>query len=110
MKKCIYPLVIYANKAEQCYLGIFPDLDISCSGDTVEEAYLDALENLQHYLHVAEKLDAEIAAPSTFEESCVLNPKRIVLLSMVEVDIDSFELAENKDNYKLFLQQQIVEG
>ena len=87
---------------------------LSAMGNTciavVRKAYLDALENLQHYLHVAEKLDAEIAAPSTFEESCVLNPKRIVLLSMVEVDIDSFELAENKDNYKLFLQQQIVEG
>jgi len=110
MKKCIYPLVIYADKEEQMYLSLFPDLDLSASGDTIEEVYLDALENLQTYLQLAKKFDSDIPSASTFEEMATMNPKRVVLLAMVEVDLDNLVLTDSEQQYKNFLQKLIVEG
>ena len=40
MKNCVYPLVVYADKEENCYVGLFPDLDIVATGDTIEETYI----------------------------------------------------------------------
>lgn len=110
MKKCIYPLLIYTNKEEQCYIGLFPDLDISTYGATVEEAYLESLLSLETYLKCAAKFETEVPAPTSFEDSVKMNPKRVVLLSSVEINADNLVLTESDQEYKKFLQNMLVEG
>lgn len=110
MKKCIYPLVVYADKEDQSYLGLFPDIDVASSGNTIEETFLDAIDNLKSYLVLANKFEADIPSASTYEETTTLNPKRVVLLSMVEVDMDSLVLTPQEQQYKEMLKKMIVEG
>lgn len=109
MKKCVYPLVVYANKEDNCYYGIFPDLDIMAYGDTVEETFLQALDNLQMFLEFAHKMDSEISSPSTYEETSMMNPKRVVLLEGVEVDVDNLELTDSEQKYKNLMANLLID-
>lgn len=108
MKNCVYPLVVYADKEENCYVGLFPDLDLTASGDTIEETFLSSIENLKMFLDFASKMDSEISSPSTYVETVGLNPKRVVLLTMVEVDVDNLVLTNEEQNYKNFLSAMLV--
>lgn len=103
MKKCVYPLIVYADRTDNCYVGIFPDLDVVSSGATVEETYLSALDSLKVYLEFASKMDYELSNATTYEEAVIMNPKRIVLLGGVEIDVDKFELSQADQNYKNFV-------
>ena len=103
MKKCVYPLIVYADRNENCYVGIFPDLDITASGNTVEETFVSAVENLQMFLDFASKMESDISSPSTYEETVLMNPKRIVLLGGVEVNVDNLEITKEEQRYKNFL-------
>ena len=108
MKNCIYPLVIYADKEENCYVGLFPDLDITASGETIEETYLQSTENLKMFLQFAAKMDSDISSPSTYIETVGLNPKRVVLLTMVEINADNVVLSNEEQKYKNFLSTMFV--
>lgn len=108
MKNCVYPLVVYADKEENCYIGLFPDLDITASGDTIEETYLSSIENLKMFLDFAAKMESDISSPSTYIETVGLNPKRVVLLTMVEVDVDNLVLTNEEKSYKNFLSAMLV--
>ena len=109
MKRCTYPLVVYANKEENCYYGLFPDLDVMAYGDTVEETFLQALENLQMYLDFASKMESEISSPSTYEETSVMNPKRVVLLESVEVDAANLQLTDSEQKYKNLMAKLLID-
>ena len=108
MKNCIYPLVVFADNQENCYIGLFPDLDITATGDTIEETYSSAVENLKMFLEFASKMQSEISSPSTYIETVGLNPKRVVLLSMVEVDANNLVLTNEEQEYKNFLSTMLV--
>ena len=108
MKNCIYPLVIYADKEENCYVGLFPDLDITASGGTIEETYQLSTDNLKMFLEFASKMDSDISSPSTYVETVGLNPKRVVLLTMVQVNIGNIELSNEEKKYKNFLSTMLV--
>lgn len=108
MKNYVYPLVVYADKEEDCYIAIFPDLDITASGYTVEQAYLSATENLQIFLEFASKMDSDVSAPSTYVETVGLNPKRVVLLAVVHVENDKLVLTDEEKDYKKFLSSMLV--
>ena len=108
MKNCIYPLVIYADKEENCYVGLFPDLDITASGDTIEETFLSAIENLQMFLDFATKMESDVSSPSTYIETVGLNPKRVVLLTMVTVQANNLVLTTDEQKYKNFLSTMLV--
>lgn len=107
MNKCIYPLVIYPDKEEQCYVGIFQDLDLIVSGLTVEEVYLAAEECLNKFLELSAKLENEYASASSFEEMVTLNPKRVVLLQDAEVQ-QNYVLTDADEKYKRFLSDMLV--
>lgn len=108
MKNCVYPLVVYADKEENCYVGLFPDLDITASGDTIEETFLSAIENLQMFLDFATKMESDISSPSTYIETVGLNPKRVVLLTMVTVQSNNLVLTTDEQKYKNFLSTMLV--
>ncbi len=109
MKNCVYPLVVYADKEENCYIGLIPDLDITALGDTIEETYLSAIENLQMFLNFANKMGSEVSAPSTYVETVGLNPKRVVLLTLVEIDMENMVLTDDEQEYKNFLTTMLVD-
>lgn len=108
MKKCVYPLVVYADHDEDCYVGLFPDLDITSSGLTVEETFLRAVDSLKVYLNFAIKMDYDISAPCTYEETVGLNPKRVILLTYVEVADDAVVLTPKEQSYKNVLSALLV--
>lgn len=109
MKKCIYPLVIYADKEENCYAGIIPDLDISASGDTVEETFASAVDNLKMFLEFAYKVDSNISLPSTYQEVVGIFPKRIILLANVEIENSNITLSTDEQAYKDFFNSILVD-
>ena len=108
MKNCIYPLVVYADKEENCYVGLLPDLDITSTGNTIEQTFEGAIENLKMFLEFAAKMESDISAPSTYIETVGLNPKRVVLLTMVEVDAENLVLTNDEQTYKNFLSAMLV--
>ena len=109
MKKCIYPLVVYADREEQCYIGIYQDLDLIVSGKTVEEVYVEAEETLQKFLELTTKFDSDLSAASSFEDAATLNPKRVVLLADAEVEADDLVMTNADEKYKHFLSEMLVE-
>ena len=110
MKKVyVYPLIVYADVENSSYYGLFPDLDLSMTGFTVEETYISAVKALKSYLEFASKMDAEISNPSTFEEVSVMNPRRVVLLSGVEVDADNLVLTQAEQDYKNIITNLLVD-
>lgn len=107
MKKCVYPLVVYADHEENNYLAMFPDLDLIARGDTVEQTYLSALENLEMFLDFAGKMESDVSGACTYEEAVSLNPKRVVLLAACEVS-DEFALTTYEQDYKNFIGKLLV--
>lgn len=108
MKKCVYPLIIYADKEENCYVGLFPDLDITACGNTVEETFVLATDSLKMFIEFASKMESDLSSPSTYVEAIGMNPKRVVLLSLVEVDVDNLQLTQSEEDYKQFLANMLI--
>ena len=107
MKKYVYPVILFEVGENENYTVLFPDLDIVASGETVEEAYLEAEEYLKTYLEFVEKMQTKISAPSTFEETEKLNPKRNVLLADAEVD-GNYQLTDDEVQYKNFIAKYLI--
>ena len=108
MKNFIYPLVLFADNSEGCYIGLFPDLDISVYGSTVEETYLQAESSLNAYLQFAIKMDSDVSSASTYQETVGINPKRIVLLNSCQIEGESNNLSGEEENYKNFILKMLV--
>lgn len=106
MKKYVYPVILFADAENKNYTVLFPDLDIVASGDTVEEAYLEAEAYLESYLEFASKMKTQIAHPSTYLETEKMNPKRIVLLTDAQV-ADNLVLTEEEEAYKNFVEKYL---
>lgn len=106
MKKYLYPVILFTDAENKSYTVLFPDLDIVASGDTVEDAYLEAEDFLKAYLEFAEKMNSQIPNASTYEDTEKLNPKRIVLLADAEVD-DKLKLTKEEEEYKNFVQKYL---
>jgi len=110
MKKYVYPVILFTDADNKSYTVLFPDLDIVASGETVEEAYLEAEDYLKAYLEFAGKMNSQISSPSTFIETEKMNPKRTVLLAGAEVS-DQLNLTKEEEEYKNFVQKYLaVEG
>lgn len=109
MKKYVYPAILFESEEEnvKVYNIFFPDLDIVSSGETVEEAFLGAEDYLQAYLKIAVKMESQIPAPSTFEETEKMNPKRYILLASGEVE-DIYQLTPDEEKYKNFVKKYLV--
>jgi len=106
MKKYVYPVILFTDAQNKSYTVLFPDLDIVASGETVEEAYLEAEDFLKSYLEFAIKMNSQVSSPSTYEETEKMNPKRIVLLADAEVS-ENFQLTPKEAEYKNFVQKYL---
>lgn len=106
MKKFVYPVILFEDAEDKTYSVLFPDLDIVASGETVEEAYLEAEDYLKAYLEFASKMKSEVAAPTSFLDAEKMNPRRVVLLADAEVS-DSITLTKEEEEYKNFVQKYL---
>ncbi len=109
MKKYVYPVILFDVNEGKNYTVLFPDLDIIASGETVEDAYVEAEEYLQTYLEFAEKMKSTIPSPTSYLDTEKLNPKRIVLLADAETKGET-TLTNEEQSYKNFLQQYLVDS
>jgi len=107
MKKYVYPVILFSSADDKSYTVLFPDLDVVASGETVEEAYLEAEDYLKAYLEFAGKMQSQIASPSTYIETEKMNPKRIVLLADAEVS-EELNLTPEEEEYKNFVQKYLT--
>ena len=78
MKQFLFPAVFF--KEDDRYIVLFPDLNITAEGDTVEEAFLFAKDSLKVYCSYVEKYELEIDLPSTYENISAKNPKNLVMM------------------------------
>ena len=67
MKHYIYPAVFIKDKENENFQVLFPDLELTTDGETVEEAFLYARECLKAYFNYVEKYDFDFNFPSAFE-------------------------------------------
>ena len=107
MKKYVYPVILFSDTNNKNYTVLFPDLDIVASGETVEEAYLEAEDYLKAYLEFANKMNSQVANPSTYLETERMNPKRIILLADAEISGD-LNLSPEEEEYKNFVQKYLI--
>lgn len=61
----IYPAVFFRNEDE--FEALIPDLNLTISGISLEEAYILAKDYLRAYCSYALKFDMEIELPSAFD-------------------------------------------
>ena len=87
MKQFLFPAIFF--KEDDKYTVLFPDLNITTDGDTVEEAFLFAKDSLKVYCSYVEKFELDIDMPSRFDEIQKKNPKNLVML------IDCFVMPNN---------------
>ena len=78
MKQFLFPAIFF--KEEDKYVVLFPDLNITTDGETLEEAYLFAKDSLKVYCTYVVKFDLDLDMPTKFEEVKEHNPKDIVML------------------------------
>lgn len=67
MKHYIYPAVFIKDEENDNFQVLFPDLELTTDGETVEEAFLYARECLKTYFNYVEKYDFDFNFPSDFE-------------------------------------------
>ena len=109
MKKYVYPVILFEDAEKKYYTVLFPDLDIVASGETVEDAYLEAEDYLKSFLEFAEKMNSKISLPSTYLDTEKLNPKRIVLLADAETKGD-YTLTDEEVTYKNFIAKYVTDA
>lgn len=108
MRKFVYPVILFRNEEESSYTVLFPDLDMVASGDSVEEAYLEAEEYLHTYLQFAVKMGSTIAPSTSYEDTKKLNPNKVVLLVSVKIE-DAPTLTNGEKEYKNFIQKFVYQ-
>lgn len=78
MKQFLFPAIFF--KEEDRYIVLFPDLNITTEGETIEEAYLFAKDSLKVYCSYAEKFELEVDTPSKYETVCEKNKNNLIML------------------------------
>ena len=78
MKQFLCPAIFF--KEDDKYVVLFPDLNITTEGDTVEEAFLFAKDSLKVYCSYVEKFDLDIETPTTYDKVCQKNPNNLVMM------------------------------
>ena len=84
MKQYLFPAVFI--KAEDEVVAVFPDLNITTEGDSMEEAYLFAKDYLRVYCSYTVKFDVELDRPSKFED--IQNKYKNDTVMLVDVILD----------------------
>lgn len=107
MKKFVYPAVLNVKKEENLFALTFPDLDLFFTGNSVEDVYLRAAENLQSYFEFVQKFEYDIDEATSFDDAEKMNPKRKVLLLHALVKDENIKLTPQEHQYRNFIRNMI---
>lgn len=84
----IYPAVVYKENPEDPFVMVLPDVNIVCEGDTIEEALVEAREQLKIYLQCVSKFGTNLKRATDFEEFREEYKNNILLLVECEIQDD----------------------
>ena len=96
MKQFVYPAVFYFFEEENVYTAAFPDMNLYCEGDSIEDTFLKAKTFLYTYCLCSLKLGNELDKPSKFLDVKKKYEDKIVQL--VDCEIKEEELL-NESNF-----------
>jgi predicted RNase H-like HicB family nuclease len=82
----IYPAVVYKESEENLFVMVLPDVNIVCEGNSIEEALIEAKDQLKIYLKCVIQFGANLARATDFEQFREEHKDDILLL--VECDVD----------------------
>jgi len=86
MEQYIFPFAIYRDEENDNYIAAFDDIQIYCTGKTIEETFFTAKKYLKDFCKLSIKMFGEIQErPRTFLESLEIHKNEIVLLADAEV-------------------------
>lgn len=81
MKQFIYPAVLYRfDEDENTYTVSFPDINVCCDGDSVEDAFIKAKNFLYAYCLCSLRLGNKINRPTSYLNMVDKYEDKIVLL------------------------------
>lgn len=96
MKQYVFPAVLHYFAEEDVYTAAFPDMNVYCEGDSVEDTFKKAKNFLQAYCLCSLRLGNPVEVPTTYLETVKKYPENIVLLVDCEVKEED---AMNNDNF-----------
>lgn len=81
MRQFVYPAVLYHfDEDESTYTVSFPDINVYCEGDSVEDAFVKAKNFLQAYCLCSLRLSKKINKPTSYLKMVEKYDDKIVLL------------------------------
>jgi predicted RNase H-like HicB family nuclease len=84
----IYPAVVYKEDPDEPYVMVLPDVNIVCEGDTIEDALIEAREQLRIYLLCVRKFGTNLNRATDFAQFREEHKNDILLLVECEVQDD----------------------
>ena len=84
----IYPAVVYKEDANEPFVMVLPDVNIVCEGETIEEALVEAQEQLKIYLKCVIKFGTNLTRATDFEVFREEHKNDILLLVECEIQDD----------------------
>lgn len=85
MRQFVFPTVLYYFEEENVYTAAFPDMNVYCEGDTVEDTFTKAKNFLKAYCLCSIRLGNKIETPTSYLDTAKKYPDNIVLLVDCEV-------------------------
>jgi len=85
----IYPAVVYKQDETEPFVIVMPDVNIVCEGDTVENALIEAKNQLKIYLQCVKRFNANLASATDF--ITFKNKYKDETLLLVECELDENE-------------------
>ena len=81
MKQFVYPAVLYHfDEDENTYTVSFPDINVYCDGDSVEDAFIKAKNFLHAYCLCSLRLGNKLDRPTPYIDMIKKYEDKIVLL------------------------------
>ena len=86
MEHYIFPAVFYRDEENDCYIVAFDDVQVYCTGRSIEEAFWTARKYLKDFCRLSIKMFGAVQEkPRSYLESCNIHKGEIVLLVDAEV-------------------------
>lgn len=96
MEQFVFPAAFYQDKDNEGFVVAFDDIQVYCTGQTVEDAFVKAKGYLKEFCRLSMKLYGGVQEkPRTYMESKAIHKNDIVLL--VDADVPG-KKAEKIDN------------
>ena len=86
MEHFIFPAAFYKDDENDCYIVAFDDVQVYCTGKTIEEAFWTARKYLKDFCRLSIKMFGMVQEkPRTYLESREIHKNEIVMLIDAEV-------------------------